>query len=177
MKVILADDVPNLGAVGETVKVADGYARNYLLPRKLAVRIDSGSAKQIEHERRRIAVIEEKRRSELTKVARAIENVTLNFEVRAGVEGKIFGSVTTANIAEKLGELGYTVDRKAVQLPEPIKSLGIEVVPVRLASGIEANVKVWVQSIEGEELEAAQPADETAPADDAAAPEPEAEPL
>lgn len=148
MKLILSQDVPNVGQTGETVSVADGYARNYLLPRKMAVRADSGSAKQIEHERRVISMREEKRRAELAKVAEAIEALTLDFEVRAGAEEKIFGSVTTAHIAEKLAEMGHPVDRKAIMLDDPIKALGIYAVPVRLASGIEANVKVWVTSME-----------------------------
>jgi large subunit ribosomal protein L9 len=148
MKLILSQDVPNVGKTGETVKVADGYARNYLLPRKLAMRVDSGNAKQIEHELRIIHMREEKRRAELAEVAKKIEALTLEFKVRAGAEDKIFGSVTSANIAEKLAEMGHTIDRKTMVLEEPIKALGIYAVPVRLAGGIEANVKVWVSAVE-----------------------------
>lgn len=159
MKVILSEDVANLGHTGATVKVADGYARNFLLPRKMAVSIDSGNAKQIAHERQIIQRRDEKRRAELTLVAKAIEALSLEFKVRAGEEDKIFGSVTAAMIADKLAELGHEVDKKAVTLEEPIKALGIYTVVVRLTSGIEANVKVWVTSIQ--EQEAAPKPEET----------------
>ncbi len=151
MKLILSEDVPNLGQTGDTVKVADGYARNFLLPRKMAVQADSGSAKQIEHERRLIHMREEKRRAKLADVAKAIEALTLDFNVRAGAEDKIFGAVTTAHIAEKLAEMGHPIDRKAIMLEEPIRALGIYAVTVRLASGIEADLKVWVSPIEEEQ--------------------------
>jgi large subunit ribosomal protein L9 len=146
VKVILSENVTNLGEMGATVNVADGYARNFLLPRKMAVAADSASAKQIEHEMAIIRRKEEKLRGAFEAVAKKIESLTLDFTARAGENDKIFGSVTTANIAEKLKELGHEVDRKKVQLDEPIKSLGVFSVPVRLMSGIEANVKVWVQA-------------------------------
>ncbi len=153
MEVILREDVYNLGEVGQTVKVADGYARNYLLPRQMAVRIDSGSAKQIEHERKIIARRDEKRRAELTKVAKTLEAVTVEFKLRAGADEKLFGSVTTAHIAEKMAEQGHQVDRRSIKLEEPIKSLGIFTASVRLASGIEPSIKVWVNPLETEETQ------------------------
>ncbi len=154
MKVILCEDVENLGAMGATVKVADGYARNYLIPRKLAVGADSATAKQIEHELAIIKRKEDKRRAELTKFAKQIDGVTTEFQMRAGEEDKLFGSVTNVMIAEKLQEMGHAVDRKSIHLDEPIKSLGIFTVPVKLGSGIEAQVKVWVSKL-AEETEAA----------------------
>lgn len=154
MKVILSQDVPDVGKMGAEVKVADGFARNYLLPRKLAVQTDSATAKQIDHEMRIIRRREEKIRAVLTEQAKALEGVTVEIKARAGEEEKIFGSVTNAMIAEKLAEQGHTVDKKAIVLDEPIKSLGIFAVPVRLASGIEANVKVWVSPIVDEEATA-----------------------
>ena len=147
MKVILSENVPNVGKMGATVTVADGYARNFLLPRKLAVRADSATAKQIDHETRLIRKREEKQRAVFAALAKALDQVTLEIQVRAAEEDKIFGSVTNALIAEKLAELGHTVDRKAIILDEPIKSLGIFAVPVRLAGGIEANIKVWVSPL------------------------------
>ncbi|HPO12227.1 MAG TPA: 50S ribosomal protein L9 [Candidatus Hydrogenedentes bacterium] len=147
MKVILCEDVENLGSMGATVKVADGYARNYLIPRKLAVGADSATAKQIEHELAIIKRREEKRRAELAKFAKQIDGVTTEFQMRAGEEDKLFGSVTNAMIAEKLQEMGHAVDRKSIHLDEPIKSLGIFTVPVKLGSGIEAQVKVWVSKL------------------------------
>ena len=158
MKVILCENVIGLGDMGITVSVADGYARNFLLPRKLAVRADSASAKQIEHEMRIIRKREEKHRAELGGVAKQIEGLTIEIKARAGEEERIFGSVTTANIAEKLKEAGFEIERKKILLTEPIKSLGIFSVPVRLANGIEANLKVWVAP--EEQPEEAKPEEE-----------------
>jgi large subunit ribosomal protein L9 len=163
VKVILSENVPNLGQMGETVKVADGYARNYLLPRKLAVPAESGSAKSIEHHMRMIKKREEKRRGELQVVAKQMQNVTVEIKARAGEEEKLFGSVTAAQVAEKLKELGYEVDRRSVELEEPIKSLGIYSVPVNLGHGVKADVKVWVASDQPEPPAApAAPAEEEA---------------
>jgi len=148
MKVILCDDVDNLGEMGQTVKVADGYARNFLIPRKLAVRADSASAKQIEHELAIIKRREEKRRAEQSKFAKELEKVTVEIQVRAGEGDKIFGSVTAGHIAEKLAELGHEVNRKNIVLAEPIKSLGIFKVAIKFPGGIEAQLKVWVTGIE-----------------------------
>ena len=147
MKVILCDDVENLGHIGATVNVSPGYARNFLIPRKLAVLAESASAKQIEHEMAIIKRREEKRRAELQKVADTLKGVTVEFKMRAGEEDKLFGSVTNSMIAEKLAEKGYEADRKTIKIEEPIKTLGIFMVPIRLASGIEAEVKVWVTSL------------------------------
>ncbi|MCX5772362.1 MAG: 50S ribosomal protein L9 [Candidatus Hydrogenedentes bacterium] len=151
MKVILCEDVPNLGKMGASVKVADGYARNYLLPRKLAVNADSASAKQIEHEMQIIRRREEKLRTAMTEFAKKLESLTVEIKARAGEEDKLFGSVTNAMIAEKLAELGVEIERKQIALDEPIRALGIFTVPVRLGHGIEAGLKVWVTAIVEEE--------------------------
>lgn len=148
MNVILCDDVENLGEMGQTVKVADGYARNFLIPRRLAVKADSASAKQIEHEMSIIKRREEKRRAEQTKIAKELEKITVEIKVRAGEGDKIFGSVTAGHIAEKLAEIGQEINRKNLVLAEPIKSLGIFKVAVKFPGGIEAQIKVWVTGIE-----------------------------
>jgi large subunit ribosomal protein L9 len=153
MKVILCEDMDNLGAMGETVKVADGYARNFLIPRRLAVGAESASAKQIAHELAIIRRKEEKRRAEMASKAEKIEGVTVEIEMRAGEEEKLFGSVTSTMIAEKLEEQGHSVERRKIRLDEPIKALGIFTVPVKLAEGIEAQIKVWVKKLEDEESE------------------------
>jgi large subunit ribosomal protein L9 len=168
MKIILCDDVDNLGEMGETVTVADGYARNFLIPRRLAVRADSASAKQIEHELAIIKRREEKRRAEQAKVAKKLEKLTVEIQVRAGEGDKIFGSVTSGHIAEKLEELGHEISRKSIQLPEPIKTLGIFKVAVKFPGSIEAQIKVWVTGIEdpnkkAEPAEAAEAAADAAP--------------
>ena len=159
MRIILSEDVEHLGAMGETVTVAAGYARNYLFPRKLAVSADSASAKQIEHELAIIRRKEEKRRAELTEVAKKLEGVTVNFSMRAGEEDKLFGSVTTSMIAEALAEQGHAVDRKQLVLEEPIKSLGIFTVSIKLGGGVEAAIKVWVNRLEVAPTEAAEAAE------------------
>lgn len=154
MKVILCRHVPNLGEMGQTVNVSDGYARNYLIPRKLAVSVDSASAAQIQHELRMIKKREEQVRAHLKQVAKEMEALTLEFKMRAGEDEKLFGSVTSAHIAERLKQLGHEVDRKGIQLAEPIKSLGIFLVPVKLGSGVEASVRVWVTPLEEETTDA-----------------------
>lgn len=150
LKVILCDDVDNVGNMGETVRVAPGYARNFLLPRKLAVLAESASAKQIEHELKIIKKREDKKRASLRDVAKVLETVTVDIQVRAGEGDKLFGSVTNGNISERLAELGHTVDKKSIKLEEPIKHLGIFMVPVKLGVGVEAQIKVWVTGIAGE---------------------------
>ncbi|MBP8131846.1 MAG: 50S ribosomal protein L9 [Candidatus Hydrogenedentes bacterium] len=150
MKLILCEDVDNLGHMGDTVTVADGYARNFLVPRKMAVPVDSASAKQVEHELGIIRRREEKLRAQQMEYARKLEGVTVEIKVRAGEGEKIFGSVTAAQIAEQLAAMGHEIDKKAVQLKDHIKELGIFTVPVRLGKGVEANIRVWVSSIEPE---------------------------
>lgn len=154
MRVILCESISNLGDMGETVKVADGYARNYLIPRKLAVTVESASAKQIEHELSIIKRREEKHLIGLKDYAKKLEGLTVELKARAGEEEKIFGSITSGHIADKLKDMGHEVDRRKIVLEDPIKALGIFTVPIRLASGVEASVKVWVSAEEVIEEEA-----------------------
>lgn len=165
MKVILSRHVPNLGEMGQTVTVSDGYARNYLIPKKLAVSVDSASAGQIEHEMRMIKKREERVRAHLREIAKKMEALTLEFRMRAGEDEKLFGSVTSAHIADRLQKEGYEVDRKGIRLAEPIKHLGIFLVPVKLGSGIEANVRVWVTPEHEEEANAGTASPESKPED------------
>jgi large subunit ribosomal protein L9 len=148
---MLTEHVANLGEMGETVKVTDGYARNYLIPRKMAVDVQSASAKQIEHELRLIKKREEKVRAQLQTQAGEMAKVALEFEMLAGENDKLFGSVTSGMIAERLREdHGYEVDRRSIQLDEAIKALGEYVVEVKLGSGVTATVKIVVKSSEPE---------------------------
>ena len=169
MKVILCEDVDNVGDMGETVKVSDGYGRNFLLPRRMAVAADTASAKQIEHEMAIIRRRDEKRRKALGEVAGLLGAVTVEIEMRAGEQQKLYGSVTSAMITDALHEQGYTtISKKQVKLSEPINALGVYSVPVRLASGIEPEIKVHVTPEEVTEDEAAkQAAAEAAAADEA----------
>lgn len=164
MQVILKDDVDNLGEMGQTVRVSAGYARNYLIPRNLAVAAESASAKQLEHEMKLIKKREEKKREEQRRFAKELEKVTVEIKVRAGEGDKIFGSVTSAQIADGLAALGHEVNRKTIHLDEPIKALGIFLVPVKLGGGIEAQVKVWVTGIEEPKKAEETPEAEAVPA-------------
>jgi len=143
--VILTEDVVNLGEMGETVKVTDGFARNYLLPRRLAVQADSASAKEIEHQQRIIKRKEAKRREEQLIVAEEMKSIKLTFKRHAGDQDKLFGSVTSANIAEELAERGYFVDRRNIKLPEPIKAIGMYTIEMKLGGGVEASITVTVE--------------------------------
>ena len=160
MKVILCENVSNLGEMGETVRVAEGYARNFLLPRKLAVRADSASARQIEHELRIIRKREVAHREYLKGVAGELSAKSLTFERKAGEHDKLFGSVTSQNIAEALNALGIAVDRRGVQLPDPIKELGTFEVKVKLGNGVEGIVKVIVAKEDAEPVAEAEAEEE-----------------
>ena len=171
MNVILCEDVDNLGFMGEQVKVAAGYARNYLLPRKLAVVADSASAAQIEHEMRIIKKREEKRRVELTEVSKGLAKLNVEFTTKASAEGRLFGAITTLHIAKKLAELDYDVNRKKIKLSEPIKSLGDHAVTLQLGAGVEATINVVVIAEEIEESEVLADAGATEDTEAAEAPE------
>ena len=153
MKLILCEDVDNLGHMGDTVTVAAGYARNFLVPRKLAVPVDSASAKQIEHELGIIKRRETKVRTEQQAAAKQLEGVTVELKMRAGEGDKLFGSVTTSMIAENLAEQGHSIEKKMINLKDPIKELGIFTVPVKLGKDITADIKVWVSAIEQPKVE------------------------
>lgn len=154
MKVILCQDIEKIGRVGDTVEVSDGYARNYLIPRKLAVSVQSATAEEIKHHLAIIQRKEAKRRAELESMAKQLNAITIEFKMRAGAEEKLFGSVTSSMIAEELKRMNFDIDRKQIMLEEPIKTLGIFCVPVKLGSGVTAEVKVWVNQLTDEATEA-----------------------
>jgi large subunit ribosomal protein L9 len=144
MEVILREHVEHLGRRGEIVKVADGYARNYLLPRKLALLATEGNKKQIERERAKLEV----REAEEKKVAEAIADRMANLEVviarKVGETEALYGSVTTADVAEALTAKGFDIDRRKIQLADPIKKLGDFDLPIKLQREVIATVKVRV---------------------------------
>ena len=144
MEVILREHVDNLGRRGEVVKVADGYARNYLLPRKLALLATEGNKKQIERERVKF----DAREAEEQKVAQAMADRIANVEVevarKVGETDVLYGSVTSSDIADALAKKGFEVDRRKLVLQEPIKKLGEVTIPVKLHREVTANVKVRV---------------------------------
>lgn len=145
MQVILKEDVPNLGDMGEIVTVAAGYGRNFLIPQGLALPATGSNARQLQHE---IALIEqrkERQRQAALGVLGQINDVSVTVPMRVGEHDKLFGSVTTRDIAEALSQQsGHTIERKQVQLSSSITELGVYKVPVKLASGVRANVRVWV---------------------------------
>ena len=144
MEVILKEDVAKLGSRGDVVKVAEGYGRNFLLPRKLAIEATSGNKAVIEQMKssavRRTAV--EKADSEA--LAKQLEAVSLSFHRKAGEKDHLFGSVTSSDIAEALERQGFNIDRRKIQLDEPLKSIGDFEVPIRLHRDVTSKVKVSV---------------------------------
>lgn len=144
MQVILREQLDNLGNPGDIVDVKPGYARNFLIPKGKAYEATAANVRQIEHEKAQ----HEKREAETLSAARqragTLEGVSLTFHARAGQEGKLFGSITSADIADKLAEMGLEVDRRHIELDEPIKALGVFTVPIRLHSQVRPEVKVWV---------------------------------
>jgi len=144
MEVILREHVEHLGNRGEVVKVADGYARNYLLPRKLALLVTDGNKKQIEREKVKFDLKEAEERKIAEAMAERIATVEVEIARKVGETQALYGSVTSADIAEALAAKGFDIDRRKLQLAEPIKQLGEVQVPVKLHRDVTAQVKVKV---------------------------------
>ncbi len=144
MEVILRQAVDNLGHTGDIVNVSAGFARNYLLPRGFAYEATAGNKKRMEQERERLEAAETTRREAAEELARQLEPVSLTFSARVGDEGKLFGSVTTADIAHQLEAQGFKIEKRQIDLHEPIKALGVYRVPIRVHADVRAEVKVWV---------------------------------
>jgi large subunit ribosomal protein L9 len=144
MEVILRDHVDNLGRRGEVVKVADGYARNYLLPRKLALLATDGNKKQIERERAKFDAKEAEERKVVDALAGRLANVEIQIARRVGDTEALYGSVTTSDIAEALAAKGFDIDRRKLVLAEPIKRIGDVDVPVKLHRDVTTTIKVKV---------------------------------
>lgn len=146
LKVILRQDVPELGQSGDIVTVRPGYARNFLLPRGMAYEATGANIKQLEEEKRRLESRSKQQYLEARRRASQLEPVSLTFHANAGEEGKLFGSITSADIAERLNEqnLDFEVDKRDIELDEPLKSLGVYNVAVRLHAEVKPEIKVWV---------------------------------
>ena len=144
MEVILRQAVDTLGHTGDIVKVSSGYARNFLLPRGLAYEATPGNKKRLEQERARLEAAESERRGKAQELATRVEQVSLTFSARVGEEGKLFGSVTAGDIAQQLEAQGHHVEKRQIDLHEPIKALGVYRVPVRLHADVKPEIKVWV---------------------------------
>lgn len=144
MEVILREHVDNLGKRGEVVKVADGYARNYLLPRKLALPATEGNKKHVERERKKMETKEAGEKSQAEAIATRLANVEISIARRVGETDQLYGSVTSADIADYLKAKGFDIDRRRLILPEPIKTIGEHDVPLKLHREVTVPLKVQV---------------------------------
>lgn len=144
MEVILRQAVESLGKPGDVVKVSNGYARNYLLPHGVAFEATPGNLKRIQLERDRLDAAENERREAAQAQATKLEQVQLTFSARVGEEGKLFGSVTSADVAQQLEAQGFHIEKRQIDLHEPIKALGVYRIPIRLHADVKPEIRVWV---------------------------------
>jgi large subunit ribosomal protein L9 len=143
-EVILRESVANLGHPGDIVTVSPGYARNYLVPRGIAYLATAGNKKRIAQEKARLEAADAARVAAAEEIAKRLETVSLTFSARVGEEGKLFGSVTASDIIEQLRNQGFDIEKRIVDLPEPIKALGVYKVGIRLHADVRPEIKVWV---------------------------------
>ena len=144
MKVILREDVHDLGSAGQTIEVKDGYGRNYLFPRNLAIPASKANLKAVGEISKQKELADRKRRREADVIKERIEKLELSTEVLVGEDEKLFGSVTSADIAELLEKESVIVDKRAIELETPIKVLGVYTVPVKIEKDVSASLKLWV---------------------------------
>jgi large subunit ribosomal protein L9 len=165
MKVILTEEIRGLGTRGDVVTVKDGYARNFLLPKNLAREATTGNMKQIEHERRKWALLAQQEKDAAQKAADKVKGVKIRIEKRVGDAGQLFGSVTAGEIADALAEKGIEVDKRRIELAHAIKTAGLHDVEVRLHRDVTAQIQVEVAAQGVERLEEEPATAETAAAD------------
>lgn len=144
MKIILQEDVEKLGSAGDLVNVADGYARNYLIPRKLGSPATTKNLNILEHQKRTIEAKMKKRKKEAQKLKEKLESLSCTISKKVGEGEKLFGSVTSMDIEEALRAEGLNIDRRQILLKEPIKALGVYNVEVKLTNEVTGTMKVWV---------------------------------
>jgi len=144
VEVILRQAVEKLGGPGDVVSVSNGFARNFLLPRGVAYEATEGNKKRIAQEKARLEAAENTRRETAQEFAKKLEEVSITFAARVGEEGKLFGSVTAADIAQQLEAQGHHVEKRQIDLHEPIKALGVYRVPVKLHADVKPEIRVWV---------------------------------
>ena len=145
MEVILKEDVASLGSRGDVVKVAEGYGRNYLLPRKLAIRASEGNKAVIEQMKAAAVRRSAKEKSGADELAKRFAGLSVSFQRRSGEHDQLFGSVTSGDIADALSKKGFDVDRRKIQVHEPLKTLGEFDVPVRLHKDVTTHLKVIIE--------------------------------
>ncbi len=146
MKVVLLESIEGIGSVGQEVKVKDGYARNFLIPKGLALMASDSNIKAFKDKIQSKIRSEAKSKEHAQKFAQDLESTVLKFSVKTGQEGKLFGSITSSNIYDALKEKGFEVDKKKIVLPEPIRHIGTHQVAVRLYPGVTASLKVEVNA-------------------------------
>ncbi len=144
MEVILRNAIDKLGHPGDVVTVSPGYARNYLLPRGFAYQATPGNLKRIAQERTRLEAAESERVAAAQEIADKLAEVSVTFAARVGDDGRLFGSVTAADVAHQLEAQGFKIERRQIELLEPIKALGVYRVEVRLHADVKPEIKVWV---------------------------------
>jgi len=147
MEVILTEDVPHLGNMGDVVNVKPGYGRNYLVPKGLAVLADKGNRAQFEHVRRKIELKAEKLRASALEQAGDLGDISVTIAKKVGDEDRLYGSVTNRDIEGALATLGHTIDKRRIVMKEPIKALGIYDIPLKLHADVEVSLKVWVCAV------------------------------
>lgn len=144
MEIILRESVHSLGKAGDVVKVADGYARNYLIPKGFALLADKKNVTRLNRQRSMILARAAKLKAEYEALAGQLERLDINIPVHVGEEGRLYGSVTSMDIAKAIESMGYNVDRRKIHMDEPIKSLGEYVIPVKLSADVTASLKIKV---------------------------------
>jgi large subunit ribosomal protein L9 len=146
MKIILLEDIEKLGKEGDVVDVAPGYARNYLIAKKKALISTPGNRKQFEEIKKRKTIQYMKSKEEAEKLAEKLNEISITSVAKAGENEKLYGSVTTGDIVELLSKEGFEIDKKKIVIEEPIKSLGVYTIPIKLHAEVQATVKLWVVS-------------------------------
>jgi large subunit ribosomal protein L9 len=148
MKIILKEDVDNLGDMGNVVEVKNGYGRNYLIPRDLAVEANTKNIKQLEHQKKLLQSKIKKAKLDGEELSTKISSISISIEVKSGEDGKLFGSVTSKDIAEAIAAQGIEIDKRKINLQEPIKRLGEYEIHIRVRQDVNATVKLEVKSSE-----------------------------
>jgi large subunit ribosomal protein L9 len=146
VQVILRDDVPKLGKIGDVVRVKPGYARNFLLPRGLAVEANPKNLRVLEHQKRVIAAKAEREHKSADATAKRLDGLALTVRARAGEEGRLFGSVTNMDVERLLAEKGFVIDRRRIGLAEPIKQVGTYPITVQVGRAVRATVQLTVEA-------------------------------
>ena len=144
MKIILRQDHEKLGNLGDVVEVKDGYARNYLVPRKIAFAATEGNLRALEEEKKQASERQKKDLRQAENVSKELEKISITLQMKVGEDEKLFGSVTSQMIADALKEKGLTIDKRIIELEEPIKALGIYTINLKLHTNVTGKVKVWV---------------------------------